>query len=97
MSIKESRHIIKKAISTEKSAGLREFGNQYVFEVALAANKFQIKHAVEELFNVKVKRVCTMIMHGEIKKRQRSGEVKLANWKKAMVTLHQGESISGIL
>ena len=84
--------IIKRPIITEKSSILREKFNQVVFEVDLKANKREIKEAVEKLFNVKVKKVRTMIVRG---KRRRLGfyEGKRPNWKKAIVTLAPGSKI----
>jgi large subunit ribosomal protein L23 len=84
--------IIKRPIAlTEKAARLRE-GNQDVFEVALAANKIEIKTAVEALFSVKVTDVNTLVQRGKVK---RMGRVlgKRPNWKKAIVTLREGDDI----
>jgi large subunit ribosomal protein L23 len=63
-----------------------------VFEVARAANKVQIKDAVQKLFNVKVTDVNTMLMRGKDRRMGR-GYAKTQNWKKAIVTLNEGESI----
>jgi large subunit ribosomal protein L23 len=84
--------VIKRPIAlTEKAARLRE-GNQVVFEVALDANKIQIKSAVESLFAVKVADVNTLVQRG---KPRRLGRVmgKRPNWKKAIVTLAEGSDI----
>ena len=84
--------IIKRPIAlTEKAARLKE-QNQVVFEVALGANKIQIKHAVEELFNVKVTDVNTLVQRGKPKRLGRQ-ELKRPNWKKAIVTLQEGDDI----
>jgi large subunit ribosomal protein L23 len=79
-------------ILTEKANLLREKNNQVVFEVARTANKVEIKDAVQKLFNVKVMGVNTMVMRGKMKRMGR-GYAKTQNWKKAIVTLKQGDSI----
>lgn len=84
--------IIKRPVISEKSSALAELGGKYVFEVNVASNKFEIKAAVEKLFNVNVKSVHTMLMHGEYKRLQRS-VMKKTNWKKAIVTLKDGQKI----
>ena len=84
--------VIKRPIISEKSTALAEVGGRYAFEVAPQANKLEIKDAVQQLFNVKVRAVRTMIVHGKMKKTART-ETKKANWKKAIVTLKQGDKI----
>lgn len=79
-------------VLTEKANVLREKQNQVVFEVARAANKVQIKDAVQKLFNVKVTNVNTMVMRGK-ERRMGRGYAKMQNWKKAVVTLKEGDSI----
>jgi large subunit ribosomal protein L23 len=76
---------------TEKSNTLRA-ENQVVFEVSRTANKIQIKTAVQTLFNVKVKSVNTMLYRGKDRRMGR-GYAKMQNWKKAVVTLAEGENI----
>jgi large subunit ribosomal protein L23 len=85
-------HIIRRPIVlTEKSNRLRE-ANQVVFEVNREANKIQIKQAVQQLFNVKVKSVNTSIFRGKDRRMGR-GYAKMQNWKKAIVTLAEGQNI----
>ena len=85
-------NIIKRPVAlTEKAARLKE-QNKVVFEVAPEANKIQIKQAVEELFNVKVTDVNTLIQRGKMKRMGRS-LAKRRNWKKAIVTLREGDDI----
>lgn len=84
--------VIKRPIISEKSTALAELASRYAFEVAPDANKQEIKEAVQGLFNVKVRRVHTMIMHGKMK-RVGQFESKRANWKKALVTLADGQKI----
>lgn len=80
-----SYDIIRKPIITEKSmAGLAE--KKYTFEVAVGANKLEIRKAVEEIFGVKVKKVNTMNVLGKYK-RMGANIGKRADWKKAVVTL----------
>jgi large subunit ribosomal protein L23 len=84
--------IIKRPIAlTEKAARLKE-ANKVVFEVALGANKIQIRHAVETLFNVKVVDVNTLVQRGKPKRLGRQ-DLKRPNWKKAIVTLREGDDI----
>ncbi len=83
--------IIRKPIVTEK-ATLASEHNAVVFEVAIDANKPQIKEAVESLFNVKVKAVNTTITKGKVK-RFRGQLGKRKDVKKAYVTLEEGNTI----
>ncbi|MBL8613008.1 MAG: 50S ribosomal protein L23 [Myxococcales bacterium] len=79
-------------VLTEKANRLREKTNQYAFEVARAATKTSIKEAVQKLFNVKVESVNTMVYRGKDRRMGR-GYAKMQNWKKAVVTLKEGDSI----
>ena len=79
-------------VLTEKANLLREKHNQVVFEVARDANKVQIKEAVQKLFNVHVMGVNTMVMRGKDRRMGR-GYSKTQNWKKAVVTLKDGDTI----
>jgi large subunit ribosomal protein L23 len=84
--------ILKRPLVTEKSTLLQEQG-RYVFEVAPGATKMQIKSAVEMAFSVKVEQVNTMNVRG---KRKRYGPrwSRKRDWKKAIVTLAAGDSIT---
>lgn len=84
--------VIRRPIISEKSTALAEVGNRYAFEVAVQANKQEIKDAVQRLFNVKVREVRTMVVHGKMKRVGRF-ETKRPNWKKAIVTLNEGQKI----
>jgi large subunit ribosomal protein L23 len=89
----QAERIIKKPILlTEKAARLREDENKVVFAVDHNANKIQIRSAVEELFGVTVTAVNTSIYRGKFRKMGR-GYGKLQNWKKAVVTLKEGDDI----
>ena len=77
--------IIVRPIITEKSmAGLTE--KKYTFEVAKSATKIDIARAIEEVFEVKVKKVNTMNVRGQLRRQGRSEGYTRA-WKKAIVTL----------
>jgi large subunit ribosomal protein L23 len=90
--MKDSRAIIKKIQITEKGTLLGE-ENKYLFEVAPDSNKVEIKRAVEALFDVKVTQVNTMNYSGK-KKRMRSAKYgKRSDWKRAVVTLAEGNRI----
>ena len=85
--------VIKRPIAlTEKAALLKEDENQVIFEVELKANKIQIRDAVEKLFDVKVESVNTLIQRGKTKRLGRR-YYKRPNWKKAIVTLAEGNDI----
>lgn len=85
--------IIKKPlVLTEKGEKLKERQNKFLFEVDPRANKIQIKEAVEKLFNVSVLRVNTLNMRGHTRRIGRLA-AKRSNWKKAVVTLKEGEAI----
>ncbi len=77
---------------TEKGAKLREEENKYTFEVDLDANKVQIKDAVETLFKVTVDDVHTLVMRGHMRRMGRT-YAKTRNWKKAIVTVRDGDTI----
>lgn len=84
--------VIRKPCLTEKANTLQEGNNQIVLQVAPAANKIEIKQAVEAMFNVKVDQVRTMNMHGK-KKRLGRHLGQRADWKKAVVTLAEGHTL----
>ena len=89
----DPRQIIKSHIATERSTKLREKNNEYVFEVDKKANKFVIKKAIEEAFKVKVDSVRTITVPGKLRRLGRH-EGKTSTWKKAVVRLKQGETIT---
>ena len=84
--------IIKTIIHTEKGTEVLKTQNKYLFWVRRAANKMQIKKAVEDIYNVKVEKVATLIVPGKAK-RVRYIEGYTADWKKAIVTLKEGNKI----
>jgi large subunit ribosomal protein L23 len=84
--------IIRPLIMTEKGEVLKEEQNKVLFQVAIKANKKQIKSAVQKLFNVGVTDVNTLIVRGKVSRiGKRTG--KRPNWKKAIVTLRDGDTI----
>ena len=92
----EITEILRKGIVTEKSVKLQE-QNQYTFEVALQANKIDVRRAVEQLFKVKVVKVNTMRMPGKPRSIRRRGAaprpVEAREWKKAIVTIDKDQTL----
>jgi large subunit ribosomal protein L23 len=91
-SMREAHQIIKRPLITEKSTKQKEEGNQIAFVVDLKASKIEIRQAVEKLFKVKVRRVHTMNLLGKRKRLGRFIGWK-SDWKKAIVTLREGDRI----
>ena len=89
--MKLAREIIIKPAVTEKSVDLMQ-ENKYCFKVAKDANKIEIKNAIEEIFKVTVVNVNTVNVHGKMKRMGRT-QGMTASWKKAVVTLREGDSI----
>jgi large subunit ribosomal protein L23 len=84
--------VIKRPLITEKVVAKQVATNTVAFEVDTRADKLQIKRAVEEIFNVKVEGVRTVVVRGKTKRLgMRLG--RRNNWKKAYVTLRQGDRI----
>ncbi|MFC2018918.1 50S ribosomal protein L23 [Chloroflexota bacterium] len=83
--------VLRRPVITESNTALQAFG-KYAFEVASGANKNQIRQAVEKAFKVTVTGVNVMTIHG---KSRRVGKrvVTTAPWKKAIVTLKEGDKI----
>ena len=84
--------VIKRPIITEKGLALKEIDRTLCFEVADGASKQQIQEAVEQLFKVKVQRVRTMVVPGKMRRRGRYTGYR-SDWKKAYVTLREGEKM----
>ncbi len=91
--MKASQDIIRNMSLTEKGTRLTEEANQYLFHVRLDANKIEIKRAIEELFKVKVDKVNTMNRPGKLKRDRRFQYGRTSAFKRAIVTLKQGETI----
>jgi len=84
--------IIRQPLVTEKTTLQKEAGRVVAFEVAIDANKIEIKQAVEKAFDVKVENVNTVLVAGKVKRVGRNFG-KRSNWKKAYVTLAEGSNI----
>ena len=89
--MKDSYSIIRSLLRTEKGS-LQAMQNQYLFNVKKNANKIQIRQAVEQIYKVKVDKVNTQVMPGKLK-RVRYQQGLTPDWKKAVVTLKQGQKI----
>jgi large subunit ribosomal protein L23 len=87
--MKDSRDVIIRPLISEKSSDLME-DNKYTFVVSGKANKIQIKRALEEIFDVKVKSVNTANFKGKRKRMGRYPMGKQPSWKKAVITLAEG-------
>ena len=85
--------VLIRPVVTEKSSQLSETQRQYAFEVAQAANKIQIKEAIEFIFEVEVQKVRTMILPAKRGRRGRHWYRRKPQWKKALVTLKPGHEI----
>ena len=89
--MKTSYDIVKNLLRTEKGTSL-EPQRKYFFQVSGRANKIEIKHAIEEIYKVKVHSVNTSLMPGK-RKRVRQELGMTSDWKKALVTLKEGQKI----
>jgi large subunit ribosomal protein L23 len=88
--------VIRRPLVTEKTTLLREDGKTVVFEVAREANKIDVKRAVEKLLGAKVDGVRTANTHGKLK-RQGRFVGRRSDWKKAYVTLKDGQKLPDFL
>ena len=88
--------VIRRPIITEKSTVIREDGRTLVFQVAMDANKVDIRRAVERLLGSKVEGVRTSVAHGKMK-RQGKHAGRRSDWKKAYVKLREGEKLPEFL
>ena len=89
----EPYDLVQTVVLTEKATLLGEKLNKYVFRVAPRANKIQIKQAIETLFKKKVVSVNTCNYDGKKKRERRADYGRKPHWKKAIVTLKEGEKI----
>lgn len=85
--------IIRTVRLTEKGTRQGEKYNQYTVVADPRANKTQIKQAVQELFKVKVTSVNTLNVRGKLRRQRTAQEGRTPNWKKAIVTLKDGDKI----
>jgi large subunit ribosomal protein L23 len=84
--------VLRLPVITEKSTHLKENQRTLTFKVARDANKLEIKDAVERIFKVKVDSVRTVNCHGKVR-RQGRFKGRRPDWKKAYVTLKEGEKM----
>jgi large subunit ribosomal protein L23 len=94
--VPDSRHVVVRPVVTEKSV-VQTAASQYTFQVSPDATKHHIRTAIEGLFKVKVLRVNTVSIHGkrkrDMRKRTARPTVQRPDWKKAVVTLREGDKI----
>jgi large subunit ribosomal protein L23 len=90
--VKSVFDVVTSPLITEKGTMVGELGNQFVFRVRRDANKDQIRHAIETLFKVKVEKVRTLNLLGKMRRVGKHAG-KRPDWKKAYVTLVEGQRI----
>ena len=88
--------VIRRPLITEKTSIMREDGKTIVFQVATGANKTEIRRAIEQLLGSKVAGVRTSIAHGKVKRQGRFAG-RRPDWKKAYVTLREGQKMPEFL
>lgn len=90
--MKDPYEIIKSPLVTEKTMQGTAL-HKYSFSVAPDSNKIEIKEAIEKVFNVHVTKVNTLNVKGKTRRRGRAPQGRTSDWKKAIVTLAEGEHI----
>jgi large subunit ribosomal protein L23 len=93
--MRDATQILVRPLLTEKSTDLQRL-NKFSFEVAMDANKIEIRKAVEELGKCEVEKVNTLVVTGK-SRRTRRGMGRTRDWKKAIVTVKDGQTLGGIL
>lgn len=91
--MKDIYQVIKNVRLSEKASLLQEQNNEVVFEVDRKANKLEIKHAVESIFDKKVVNVRTLNCDGKVRRKRRADQGRTASYKKAVVRLADGQSL----
>jgi large subunit ribosomal protein L23 len=91
--MKDIYQVIKNVRLSEKASLLQERNNEVVFEVDPAANKLEIKQAVETIFDKKVVAVRTANYDGKLRRKRRADQGRTARYKKAVVRLADGQSL----
>ncbi len=91
--MKDIYQVIKNVRLSEKASLLQERNNEVVFEVDPAANKLEIKQAVEKIFDKKVVAVRTANYDGKLRRKRRADQGRTPRYKKAVVRLADGQSI----
>jgi large subunit ribosomal protein L23 len=87
--------VIKRPVVTERTTLLKEKENKYMFIVDKKANKYQIKDAIEKMFNVDVEKITTLNVKGKLRRLGRYSGYR-PSYKKAIVKLAQGQTIKFI-
>ncbi len=90
--MKSQYNLINRPHITEKVLLLKEEGNKVVFRIRKDTNKIELKNAIESMFNVTVEAINTLNVKGK-KKRLGRHEGRKSGWKKAIVTLKEGDTI----
>jgi len=88
--------VIRGPLITEKTSIMREDGRTIAFRVAADANKVEIRRAIEQLLGAKVASIRTSVTHGKIKRQGRFAGQR-PDWKKAYVTLREGQKMPEFL
>ena len=91
--MKSAYQIIRRPVITEKGLAIKENQNTLVFQVAPAATKTEIRQAVQDLFKVKVVKVNTLNVRGKYRRQRTKQAGQSPDWKKAIVTLKEGDKI----
>ncbi len=91
--MKDPYSIVERPLLTEKSMDMSHAG-KYTFKVAITANKIEIADAIERIFSVNVLAVNTMRVRGKPKRVGKYPEGRTTNWKKAIITLQPGQTIT---
>jgi large subunit ribosomal protein L23 len=94
--MKDPSQIIVRPLLTEKST-LGQRLNKFTFEVDQDATKIDIRHAVETLGRCQVEKVNTLNVKGKLRRGRRGKPGRTSDWKKAVVTLREGEVLGGVL
>ncbi len=89
--MKNPHDVVKGLLRTEKGADIQPM-NKYLFVVDRAANKIEIKRSIEDIYKVKVDSVNTSMVRGKMR-RVRYAQGKTPDWKKAVITLKEGNKI----
>jgi large subunit ribosomal protein L23 len=91
--VRDAHNVLIRPVVSEKSYGLMD-ENVYVFVVDPAATKIDVRHAVEQAFGVRVANVNTLNRKGKTKRNRKNNTIgHRADTKRAIVTLHEGDSI----
>jgi len=91
--MKDIYQVIKSVRLSEKASMLQEQNNEVVLEVDKAANKLEIKQAMEKIFDKKVVAVRTMNCDGKVRRKRRKDQGRTPHFKKAIVRLKDGETL----